>query len=104
MSEANLTANVSQKQVNQDNAGAIVFYADYGLKNATARIDGLGAMISAYLKNLANVGVLSEDDLFKNEILGVQDVFLKAINEEIDELTSIKNGILSAIGHTKSEA
>ena len=32
MSEANLTANVSQKQVNQDNAGAIVFYADYGLK------------------------------------------------------------------------
>lgn len=103
MSEANLTANVSQKHVNQDNAGAIVFYADYGL-NATARIDGLGAMISAYLKNLANVGVLSEDDLFKNEILGVQDVFLKAINEEIDELTSIKNGILSAIGHTKSEA
>lgn len=104
MSEANLTANVSQKHVNQDNAGAIVFCADYGLKNATARIDGLGAMISAYLKNLANVGVLSEDDLFKNEILGVQDVFSKAINEEIDELTSIKNGILSAIGHTKSEA
>ena len=61
-------------------------------------------MISAYLKNLANVGVLSEDDLFKNEILGVQDVFLKAINEEIDELTSIKDGILSAVGHTKSEA
>lgn len=101
MSEANLTANVSQKHVNQDNAGAIVFYADYGLKNATARIDGLGAMISAYLKNLANVGVLSEDDLFKNEILGVQDVFLKAINEEIDELTSIKGHIVGCRTYQK---
>lgn len=79
-------------------AGEILFLVDCCLKNEINRLAGINALMSGFLKELSQTEVITRgEELIKDEFLGVREALTALMTQAQDGLTSISNGIKSAI-------